>query len=407
MEVQAKGTNHAGLERFEVIVDTRNLELGFIPQVSMIVPVYNVAPYVEDCLQSIIASADGISLELIVIDDGSTDESVMRIKSIFFLENWPQTLFLRQENKGLSAVRNLGVNLARGKYLGFLDSDDLILPGTLRLMLSMADADDCEVVLGRTEIFDSLTSQIMPFYDTLIWNRLLAGCSSRVINANFEPLLLSLEPNVNYRIISRKFYIEQNLSFPEGLVFEDSPNHFKMLLAGRRIGLHGCIHYRYRINRHGKITEEKGEKRFDVIKVARQGFSVLETAKVTEVQGGAALRVLFRLIWGCGVMTLPDQRDRFFGEACELFENRIPATWLRQYIMQNQDDIRHCLLGLLLAGKGRKVLAGLSHGYYPMIAVLNFLRRDRNAFALFQVVFSWVMAKAMIIVQPSLSRIKA
>ncbi|MEG0679282.1 MAG: glycosyltransferase family 2 protein, partial [Carnobacterium sp.] len=92
------------------------------PLVSVIVPVYNVEEYIEECLESIV-NQKYQSLEIIVVEDGSTDESPQRIQKYL---NDDRILFIEQKNKGLSGARNTGMSKASGEYILFVDSDDYI-----------------------------------------------------------------------------------------------------------------------------------------------------------------------------------------------------------------------------------------------------------------------------------------
>lgn len=94
-----------------------------VPLVSVIVPVYNMAAHVEKCLDSILASA-GLDLELIVVDDGSTDDSLAICQRK--LAGLPSIKILQQANAGQGAARNYGLSHAVGKYVLFVDSDDTI-----------------------------------------------------------------------------------------------------------------------------------------------------------------------------------------------------------------------------------------------------------------------------------------
>lgn len=360
-----------GRERHSII-DTRTGE-GFRPEVSLVVPVFNVEFFVEECLQSIIANLSEVCLEIIVIDDGSTDSSARVVEALLNDSQCPEVLFLRQSNKGLSAVRNLGAWLARGAYIGFLDSDDRLSPGALRRMLDLANSANADVVLGRTEIFDPIKNSRTQFYDANIWKTMVRNRPSRVLHVAESPLLLSLEPNANYRLIRREFYHKKSLHYPEGLVFEDAPVHFRMLLKAKRVALLNDIYYNYRVNRPGKITEEKGDRRFDVLKVVRLALSELKSIGVTAEQGARALRVLFRLIWGCGTMTLPDQRRAFFAGACTLVRDEVPRSWSACYRMQNWRNPRHLVLGELLLGDGQSLLIAISLGRRPIIPLAGFL----------------------------------
>lgn len=91
--------------------------------VSVVVPVYNLEKYIENCLKSIVAQTYK-NLEILCIDDGSTDGSADIIKSM--AENDLRIKYVYQENAGVSAARNRGMNEATGEYLMFVDGDDYL-----------------------------------------------------------------------------------------------------------------------------------------------------------------------------------------------------------------------------------------------------------------------------------------
>lgn len=133
--------------------------------VSIIIPVYNAQKYLERCINSVL-SQEGIEVELILIDDGSTDESAKICKA--YSSKHSQIKFVKQKNKGVSAARNKGLMSASGKYIGFVDSDDYIdsrmYNKLLREMISynadIAICDNRNVVLDMekgVESFESLT----------------------------------------------------------------------------------------------------------------------------------------------------------------------------------------------------------------------------------------------------------
>lgn len=103
------------------------------PKVSIIVPVYNSAQYLPDCLNSLLAQ-ELPSFEVICVDDGSTDASPRILAE--YASRYPQIRVIRQENAGVSAARNHGLALARGTYVYFCDSDDCLLAGILKQALA-------------------------------------------------------------------------------------------------------------------------------------------------------------------------------------------------------------------------------------------------------------------------------
>jgi len=105
------------------------------PAVSVIIPAYNVAPYIAETLAALFAQTYQ-DFEAILINDGSTDEIEARIAPF---RN--RLIYLRQENKGVMAARNAGLRAARGRYIALLDSDDLLLPRFLEALVGMLEAD--------------------------------------------------------------------------------------------------------------------------------------------------------------------------------------------------------------------------------------------------------------------------
>ena len=124
-------------------------------KISVIVPVYNVAAYLPECLESILGQ-DFKELEVILIDDGSTDNSGAICDE--YAAKDPRVVVIHQKNSGAAAAKNAGLRVATGKYLSFVDSDDYLEPGAYTYMVSQlehtkADAVQCtfrDVFLDKT-----------------------------------------------------------------------------------------------------------------------------------------------------------------------------------------------------------------------------------------------------------------
>ncbi|MGH8106872.1 MAG: glycosyltransferase family 2 protein, partial [Arenimonas sp.] len=104
------------------------------PAVSIIIPAYNLAPYIAETLDSVFAQTCR-DFEIIVINDGSTDDTEERIAPY---RN--RIVYIRQENRGVMAARNVGLQAARGRYIALLDGDDLWLPNFLEVLVGMLEA---------------------------------------------------------------------------------------------------------------------------------------------------------------------------------------------------------------------------------------------------------------------------
>lgn len=111
--------------------------------ISMIVPVYNAGQYIVPCLESL-TSQTYQNIEIILVDDGSTDDS-LRICNEYAAKN-PCIRVLHQENQGVSAARNAGLSCAKGEYVAFVDADDYVKPDYLEILAADANAHSADIV---------------------------------------------------------------------------------------------------------------------------------------------------------------------------------------------------------------------------------------------------------------------
>ena len=133
------------------------IEQETCPEVSVVVPVYNKAPYLAACLESVLAQTLP-SLELICVDDGSTDGSREILDR--FAERDPRVkVICHDRNRGAAAARNLGLDAANGEFVQFTDADDLLDPDALRLLITAARADTVPIVRGGIVGFRSATPE--------------------------------------------------------------------------------------------------------------------------------------------------------------------------------------------------------------------------------------------------------
>ena len=102
--------------------------------ISIIVPVYNTEKHIERCLDSIMKQ-DYPNFEVILVNDGSTDESGIIIQK--YKEKYKNISYIKQENKGVGAARNAGIKVAKGDYISFVDSDDFIMEDYCSHLLSI------------------------------------------------------------------------------------------------------------------------------------------------------------------------------------------------------------------------------------------------------------------------------
>lgn len=114
-------------------------------EVSIIVPIYNMEAYIRQCLDSLYAQVDD-TIEVILVNDGSTDSSPRICAE--YIKRYPDTIYINQENGGLSDARNSGIEVATGQYTYFLDGDDWLATNAIRTLYDFAESEHCEMVQG-------------------------------------------------------------------------------------------------------------------------------------------------------------------------------------------------------------------------------------------------------------------
>ena len=115
------------------------------PLISVVVPVYNMERYLERCVDSILAQ-DYANLELILVDDGSTDKSLSICHR--YRQTDPRVKVLHQENGGQGSARNAGIDIAQGEYLGFVDSDDTVMPDMYSYLLRLCQDNSAQIAVA-------------------------------------------------------------------------------------------------------------------------------------------------------------------------------------------------------------------------------------------------------------------
>ena len=181
------------------------------PFISFIVPVYNTGRYVLECLNSIVL--DEHSFEVIIINDGSTDNSSSIIAE--FCMTHPHSRYISQTNQGLSTTRNIGMSLARGQYILFVDSDDKLLKDGLREMAYIAKIYQPDIVIGRViSVYPNGNEKLWRFPDLDIHNMSGNDLLGRMVAEGYVPMVF------NY-LYNRKFLKRSNMEFLPDIIHED------------------------------------------------------------------------------------------------------------------------------------------------------------------------------------------
>ncbi|PIJ89655.1 hypothetical protein BL250_15275 [Erwinia sp. OLTSP20] len=182
---------------------------------SIIVPCYNCADYIEECLTSVLAYLPD-NCELIIINDGSTDNSLNKIEKICQKHTKKQIKLLNQDNRGVSIARNAGINVCRGKYLTFLDADDYYQPAFWQVFPAILTNSDYDIFEFNASQRDKNGKQetllkIVSFQHATVF-RHLAERLPAFQNAQWFPW---------GRVYRTELFIRNDIRFPENCHYED------------------------------------------------------------------------------------------------------------------------------------------------------------------------------------------
>ena len=222
-----------------------------MPRISVIVPIYNVQAYLEECLDSLLEQRVS-DFEAIMIDDGSTDASGDIARR--YASGDARFRLVRQENAGLGNARNVGVALARGEFLSFLDSDDKLPPGALRRLLDTLDRTGSDFASGNVHRFDSRRAWPAAFLA-----RAFILPRRRTHVARFRWLIS--DRMAQNKLWRRSFWDAQGFRFPEGVVHEDIPVVVPAHFLARSVDVLREPVYLYREREDGvlSITQRRAE----------------------------------------------------------------------------------------------------------------------------------------------------
>jgi len=185
--------------------------------ISIIVPVFDSELYVERCVKSVMAQTYTGDTECIIVDDGSTDSSMAKVKKLVdgYEGNIRFRLLAHDRNRGLSDARNTGINAASGDYILFLDSDDELSIHALKLMVKAADnRPGTDIVAGEYYLCNEYASYLRRNKKEYIDGN--AECRRALLS---EGSLLDTAHNM---LMRRKWLNDNNLRFLPGIYYEDS-----------------------------------------------------------------------------------------------------------------------------------------------------------------------------------------
>ena len=221
--------------------------------VSIVVPVYNVSQYLRKSLESILNQTYR-NLDIIIVDDGSTDESFEICQAYALIDK--RINLIHQENKGLCGARNTGIDHAKGKYITFVDSDDYVENDYIEYLLN-------QLLENRAEIASCEAYVLRNSKNTYF----IKESGIKIISSKEAIDRLLYDDDVHTNVWAKLFLTElfEGVRFPEGMFFEESAVIHKLIFKCFFYSIGYSQKYYYNIRENSITTQKFTEKKLDLL----------------------------------------------------------------------------------------------------------------------------------------------
>lgn len=315
-----------------------------MPTLSVIVPVYNVEAFLPQCLDSLLSQSFE-DLEIIAVDDGSTDKSLAILKD-YEAKSGGRLFVCTKENGGLSDARNFGIEKATGKYIAFVDSDDFVHPDFARLMVEKAEEEKLDLV-------------ICDFFYYFSDGKLTPSSAGKGLSDDKRKEALLSAPMAWLRLCRRELF--SSLRFPKGLFYEDLHLTPALLLQTDRIGFVKKPLYYYRQREGSIMRTRKFNKSFlDIFTVLNEILTRYREAGLWETYEKELEFLFLEHLYRSAALRfsrLPERKE-LFAKLRNTVETQFPHWKKNPYLPRVSLFFR---LTVLLTGSGRyRLVAALS-----------------------------------------------
>lgn len=249
-------------------------------KVSVIVPVYNTSVYLKKCMDSLINQTLN-EIEIICINDGSTDNSLEILEA--YASNDSRIKILNQENQGQSAARNAGIEIAKGEYIGFLDSDDCAKSTMFEKLYKNAKEFNSDISMCSIEVFDEKTKvshsndyMSLDLFGKAFENRVFSPCET------YDFLFRICVVPWN-KIYKKSFLTINNLKFIENLNFEDNVFFMDTHTSAERISLVNeplVIYTQNSLTSYSSAPKKHDRKKLDFFRIFEEEERILKEKNI-------------------------------------------------------------------------------------------------------------------------------
>ena len=297
-------------------------------KVSIIVPVFNTAKYLRQCLDSLV-SQSLLELEIIIIDDASSDESLVIAQE--YQQMFPEKIIVLSNNinLGIGATRNKGLSQATGDFVGFVDSDDYVDQDMYAAYYDFALQENLDIVTGYyNKIFEDNTSELF-LNDYFLPTSFKTN--KRLIN------LIDYGPA--NKLFRRKILVQNNIQFEESLKYEDMPFVLKATYHAAKIGHIQKAYYNYRVHTNSETTT-MDKKVFDML-------TILDIIDMYYCDDGPEMEFLYITQLTRYMLQQRNQKDKtirqkFLDEGYTLLNTRYP-NWRNNVYYKKENILKRMI----------------------------------------------------------------
>ena len=234
-----------------------------IPLISVIVPVYNVEPFLKKCVNSIIGQTY-TNLEIILIDDGSPDKCPEICDAYARKDN--RIKVVHQENSGLAHVRNVGLENATGDYVTFVDSDDFVAPNYVEFLYKGIIENNADLSIASFTVCKENYVNISPVEEEKYIMVTKTQCMEYYTSLRLNPFISAWN-----KLYKRDLF--DGITYPDGKLYEDAFTTYKLFEKAKKIVFTSTKLYYYRVNPQSILGQSFREKHLEMIEAFRSGMN--------------------------------------------------------------------------------------------------------------------------------------
>ena len=288
-----------------------------LPKLSVIIPVYNADRYLEKCLNSVISQTLK-NLEIICIDDCSDDNSSKILRNF---EKAGIKVITSDRQQGQAHARNLGIDIAEGEYIGFVDADDYADITMFEKMYKKAKKEKADIEICEAVMYDDREKKLV--YDDYF--------SLKCFPENFENKVFSAEDTIDFieninvtlwnKIYKTSFLKENKIKFSEGYIYEDMPFIYEVYTKADKIGILREALYYYRVNTQNSTMTKNDKKVLDRVDMVEKSLEIFKNLPYFEKIRGKILNWAIHDIYYRYTLIDSKYQKEYFFKMQNLFKN--------------------------------------------------------------------------------------